>query len=49
MTELELQVHIIRQYIFNLTGTDIVDINLYTHDDIVKCNWAYNYILNKQL
>jgi hypothetical protein len=46
MTQLELQVKVIRQYIFNLKGVDIRDINLRTHDDIMKCNWAFNYIIN---
>jgi len=47
MTNIEIQVHTIRQYIYENKGVDIVDIDLQTHDDLVKLNWAYNYILNR--
>jgi len=47
MTELEHKVQVIRTYIYNRKGVDIGDINLQTHQDLVKLNWAYNYITRK--
>lgn len=47
MTEIEHKVQVIRQYIYNNKGVDIIDINLEDHNDIDKLNYAYNYIINK--
>lgn len=48
MTEIEHKVQVIRQYIYNNKGVDIIDINLEDHNDIAKLDWAYNYIMNKR-
>ena len=45
---LEPKVQEIRRYIYNETGVDIIDINLQTHDDILKLNWAYEFVLNNK-
>ena len=47
MTEIEQKVMVIRQYIFNRKGVDIVNINLIDGKDLQKLDWAYNYITNK--
>jgi hypothetical protein len=44
MTDIEQKVQIIRQYIFNRKGIDIVNINLQTYEDLMKLDWAYNFI-----
>lgn len=43
---LEPKVQAIRKYIYNETGVDIIDINLQTHEDILKLNWAYEFLIN---
>ena len=48
MTEIEEKVQVIRQYIFNRKGVDIVDINLVDGLDLEKLDYAYNYIMNRQ-
>ena len=46
---IEPKVQEIRRYIYNETGIDIVNINLQTHEDILKLNWAYEFIINNKL
>lgn len=45
---IEHKVQEIRRYIYNKTKIDIVDINLQTHEDLEKLNWAYNFIINNK-
>tara|TARA_B110000046_G_scaffold141665_2_gene148395 strand:- start:275 stop:430 length:156 start_codon:yes stop_codon:yes gene_type:complete len=48
MTEIEQKVQVVRQYIFNRKGVDIVDIKLVDGTDLQKLDYAYNYIMNNQ-
>lgn len=48
MPDIEIKVQTIRQYIYNKKNVDIVNINVHTHDDIMKLNWAYDYIIKNQ-
>ena len=48
MTEIEQKVQVVRQYIFNRKGVDIVDINLVDGTDLQKLDYAYNFIMNNQ-
>ena len=45
---IEPKVEEIRRYIYYKTKIDIVDINLQTHEDLEKLNWAYNFIINNK-
>ena len=48
MTEIEQKAQVIRKYIFNRKGVDIVNINLVDGNDLQKLDYAYNFIMNKQ-
>ena len=48
MTDIERKVQVIRQYIYDNKGVDIIDINLKDNLDIDKLNWAYNYIMKRR-
>ena len=45
---IEPKVAEIRRYIYSETGIDIVNINLQTHEDILKLIWAYEFVLNNK-
>ena len=45
---IEPKVEEIRRYIYYKTKIDIVNINLQTHEDLEKLNWAYNFIINNK-
>ena len=48
MTEIEHKVQVVRRYIYENKGVDIIDIDLKDGLDLQKLNYAYNYIKNKR-
>ena len=43
MTKLEQKIRLVVEYIKALKGVDIKDINVSTHEDIEKLNYAYGF------
>ena len=48
MTEIEHKVQVVRKYIYQLKGVDIVNIKLVDGLDLQKLDYAYNYIMNRR-
>ena len=48
MESIESKILIVRKYIYQKKGVDIKDIRVSTHQDIMKLDWAVNFIKNQR-